>query len=74
MKAASIPKIANSEFRHITELIRRLINDSNFNVVIWTLKIAGAMSKGLRKAFHGSAKAEFFKVICKFKEKRTQMV
>ena len=69
-----MPKLANSEFRHITELIRRLINDSNFNVVIWTLKIASAMAKGLRKYFHSSAKAQFFNIISKFKEKRTQMI
>ena len=74
MKAASVPKIANSEFRHITELIRRLINDSNFNVVIWTLKIAAVMAKGLRKYFYSAAKAQFFNIIGKFREKRTQMV
>ena len=74
VKGASVPKLANGQFRHITELIRRLINDSNFNVVIWTLKIAGAMSKGLRKYYHGSAKAQFFSIISKFREKRTQMV
>ena len=74
VKAAGIPKIANSEFRHITELIRRLINDSNFNVVLWTLKITAVMAKGLRKYFHGSAKAQFFSIIGKLREKRTQMV
>jgi DNA-binding transcriptional regulator GbsR (MarR family) len=44
------------------------------NVVIWTLKIAGAMSKGLRKFYHLSAKAQFLSVISKFREKKTQMV
>ena len=74
VKAASVPKLANGEFRQITELIRRLINDSNFNVVIWTLKIAGAMAKGLRKHFHGAAKIHFLNIILKFRERRTQMV
>lgn len=74
VKAASVPKLANSEYRHITELIRRLINDSNFNVVIWTLKIAGALAKGLRKFFFSAARAQFFSIIGKFRQKRTQMV
>lgn len=74
VKAASVPKLANGEFRHITELIRRLINDSNFNVVIWSLKIAAVMARGLRKHFHAAAKIHFFNIICKFREKRTQMI
>lgn len=74
VKAASVPKLANSECRHISELIRRLINDSNFNVVLWTLKIAGVMARGLRKHFAGTAKVHFFTIIGKFREKKTQMV
>ena len=74
VKAATVPKLANSETRHITELIRRLINDSNMNVVIWTLKVAAVMAKGLRKYFHGAAKSQFFNVIIKFREKKTQMI
>lgn len=67
VKAASVPKLANTEFRHISELIRRLINDSNMNVVLWTLKITGVMSKGLRKYFSFTAKAQFFNIIGKFR-------
>ena len=74
VKAASVPKLANTEFRNITELFRRLINDSNFNVVIWTLKIAAVMAKGLRKYYASAARAQFFNIIGKFREKRTQMV
>ena len=74
VKAASVPKLANTQFRHITELIRRLINDSNFNVVIWSLKIAAAMARGLRKHFHAAAKIHFFNIISKLREKRTQMI
>jgi len=74
VKAASVPKLANSETRHITELIRRLINDSNMNVVLWTLKIISVMAKGLRKHFVFTAKSQFANIIAKFKEKKTQMV
>jgi hypothetical protein len=44
------------------------------NVVLWTLKVCGAMAKGLRKYFMGSAKAHFFTIISKFREKKTNMV
>ena len=69
-----MPKLAASEFRPITEVIRRLINDSNFNVVLWVLRMVGAMAKGLRRPFAGSAKANFFNIIGKFRDKKTLMI
>jgi hypothetical protein len=55
-------------------VIRRLINDSNFNVVLWDLKLMGAMSKGLRKNFAPVAKSLFSNVLSKFRDKKTLMV
>lgn len=73
--AANVPKLAhNSEWRHINEMIRRLINHSNFNVVLWDLKILAVLAKGLRRHFSPTVKAQFLNVIEKFREKRTQMV
>ena len=74
MKAASVPKLANTDSRHLSELIRRLINDSNFNVVLWTLRIIGVLSRGLRKFFAGTVKGQFSNIIGKFRDKKTQMV
>jgi hypothetical protein len=74
IKGAAVPKFANTEFRHVSEVIRRLINDSNFNVVLWDLKLMGAMSKGLRKNFAPLAKSLFSNVIAKFRDKKTLMV
>ena len=74
VKDATVPKLANTDFRPITEVIRRLINDSNFNVVLWVLKIIGVMAKGLRRPFAGAAKNNFANVIAKFRDKKTQMI
>lgn len=72
---ASVPKIShNSEYRHISEMIRRLINHSNMSVVIHDLKILAVLSKGLRRHFYPTAKNMFPAVIAKFRDKKTQMV
>lgn len=72
--AASVPKIANTDFRHIIDLIKRLLGDSNMNVVLTTLKIASVMAQGLRKHFSPYAKMFFGSIIEKFKDKKTQMI
>jgi len=74
VKAANVPKIANTEFRHISEMIKRLINDSNFNVVIWDLRVLGVMSRGLRRNFLYVVKQVFANVLGKFRDKKTQMI
>jgi hypothetical protein len=53
---------------------RRLINDSNFNVVLWNLKILAVLSKGLRRNFFPVVKNMFGNVIAKFRDKKTQMI
>ena len=74
MKDATVPKLANTEFRPVTEVIRRLINDSNFNVVLWVLRMVAAMAKGLRRPFAPAAKSNFFNIIGKFRDKKTLMI
>lgn len=59
INAANVPRLANSEFRHIIDMIKRLINDSNMNVVMMDLKVLGALAKGLRKNFSPYAKMFF---------------
>jgi DNA-binding transcriptional regulator GbsR (MarR family) len=72
--AANAPRLANTEYRHIIDLIKRLINDSNMNVVMMDLKIIGALAKGLRKHFYPYAKMFFGNIITKFKDKKTLMI
>ena len=55
-------------------MMRRLINDSNVNVVLTVLKLAGALAKGLRKNFGHSAKLLFPYITPKFRDKKTQMI
>ena len=69
-----MPKLNPSEHRHIVEMIRRLLNDSNFNVVLNSLKVAGCLSRGLRKHFSHSAKILFPQILAKMKEKKSQMI
>jgi DNA-binding transcriptional regulator GbsR (MarR family) len=55
-------------------MIKRLINDSNFNVVLYDLRILGVLSRGLRRNFYPVVKNLFSNVISKFRDKKTQMV
>lgn len=69
-----VNKIANTEHRHVVEMIRRLLNDSNFNVILSALKVASVLAKGLRKNFNHSAKILFPMITNKFREKKNQMI
>lgn len=55
-------------------MVRRLINHSNFNVVLNTLKVLAVLSKGLRRPFAPTVKSQFSNVISKFRDKKTQMI
>ncbi len=55
-------------------MIKRLINDSNAQVVMYSLRILGALSKGMRKPFAPFVKSLFSNVIAKFRDKKTQMI
>ena len=72
--AANIPKIAITDNTHVKAMIKRLIKDSNFNVVLWNLKLVGALAKGLRKPFAPFVKSVFYDIVIKFKDKKTQMI
>ena len=72
--AATTPKIAITDHIHVKSMIKRLIKDSNFNVVLWTLKIIAALAKGMRKPFAPFVKSIFPDITTKFRDKRTQMI
>ena len=55
-------------------MMRRLLGDSNFNVVLTVLKLAGVLAKGLRKNFNHSAKILFPYITPKFRDKKPQMI
>lgn len=55
-------------------MMKRLINDSNFNVVLMDLKMIAVLAKGVRRPFAPFVKSIFINVISKFRDKKTQMV
>lgn len=68
VNAATVPRILHTtDHRHINDMVRKLINHSNFHVVIWDLKILATLAKGLRKHFTPVVKSVFSRVICKFR-------
>ena len=69
-----MPKLANTDFRPATEVIRRLINDSNVSVVGCVLRMIAVMAKGLRRPFAACGKNNFSNIILKFREKNTKII
>ena len=55
-------------------MIKRLINDSNFNVVLADLKIIAALAKGIRRPFAVFIRTIFSQIIGKLRDKKTQMI
>jgi hypothetical protein len=51
VKDSSVPKITPGNCSYILAFLKRLLNDSNQNVVICGVKIAGNFAKGMRKGF-----------------------
>ena len=74
IKAANVPKLASNGYQPLVPMIKRLINDSNFNVVLSAIKLTCALAKGLRKNFTSSAKNLSTPILQKFKEKKTLLL
>ena len=55
-------------------MIKRLLNDSNQNVIIVSLKLLKNLSKGLRKNFSSAVRSIVSIVLIKFREKKTQLL
>lgn len=71
IQAASTPRIAPTNYSPLVSMIKRLLNDNNFNVVVAATKIVGLLAKGLRKNFTGAAKNLVPMILSKFKDKKT---
>lgn len=72
--ACNVAKIAPGESRHIIDMCKRLLTDSNLNVVISTLKLLGSLAKGLRRHIYSPLKSLFLSILLKFREKKTQLI
>ncbi len=67
--ASGSPKLAPTNFYPVVAMLRRLLSDSNVNVMMSAIKIAGVLACGLRKNFNSSAKNLFEPIISKLKDK-----
>jgi len=74
IKAADVPRLTANMNPAILLMIRRLMNDSNYNVVLLTIKLCRYLAQGLRKQFAKDAKQIFMLVIHKLKDKKTTVV
>ena len=71
IKAATVPKLAPTNYYHINTMLKRLLGDSNVNVMLAAMKIYGLLAKGLRRNFTGTAKSVAPLILQKFREKKT---
>jgi hypothetical protein len=55
-KKAKVPKLANTNYHPIISMTKKLLKDSNVNIIGLGLRVLTTLSKGLRKHFSFSAK------------------
>ena len=67
---ASSPKLAEKSPADICGMARRLLTDSNIQVVIQSVRVLGNLAKGQRKYFSSYAKTYFPMLIHKFADKK----
>ena len=58
-----MPKLAKDGFYPAVTMIKKLLNDSNANVVLCAIKLLGLLAKGIRKSFSAPAKMLFGMVL-----------
>ncbi|KAL4477492.1 hypothetical protein ABPG74_002642 [Tetrahymena malaccensis] len=74
IKAASVPKLAPTNYYPIVQMCKKLLNDSNVNIQVCAIKIVGLLASGLRKQFSQSAKLLSSQIVEKFKDKKQFIV
>ena len=68
--ATNTPRIAASSFPHITNLLKKTLTDSNQQVMITSIKIYGALAKGLRRNLANACKNIMPNILGKLKDKK----
>lgn len=71
---ANYPKLAEKSPLVLVAMAKRLINDSNVNVMIQSIKLIGFLAKGQRRYFEVYAKQFFPIFLSKLKDKKTQVI
>lgn len=71
---ANYPKLAEKSPIELVTLAKRLLNDSNLQVMLQSLKLVGLLAKGQRKFFESYARQFLPLILQKFKDKKTQVL
>ena len=71
---ANFPKLAEKNPGVLVGLAKRLLNDSNVNVLVQAIRLIGYLAKGQKKFFESYAKHFFPVFLAKFKEKKPQVI
>ena len=77
-KAANVvkitPNVNSSNFSSLMALLKKTLNDPNVNVVLITVKVLGALARGLRKNLTQNCKMFFPFLLDKVKDKKTALI
>ena len=73
-KECDYPKLAEKSALEIVTMAKRLINDSNVQVMLQAMKLVGLLAKGQRKYFDNYAKQFLPVLLQKFKDKKTNVL
>ena len=73
-KECDYPKLAEKSAAEIIAMAKRLINDSNVNVMLQTVKLIGLLAKGQRRYFDNYARQFLPLLLQKFKDKKTMVL
>lgn len=71
---ANYPKLAEKSPIDLVTLAKRLVNDSNLQVMLQAIRLVGLLAKGQRKYFDSFGRQFFPIIIQKFKDKKTQVL
>ena len=74
ISAINVPKLQSSNYYAVLSMVKKVLNDSNVNVMCCGIKILGLLAKAIRKPFNSSAKAFFPILLSKFKDKKTFII
>jgi len=70
-EASATPKIAaNAPFPHMTNMLKKVLVDSNQQVMLTGIKIYGALAKGLRRNLANACKNIMPTILAKLKDKK----
>ena len=74
IKSFTVPKMHSKDIHHITNFLRRILTDTNVNVMLCGIKLIGLLANGLRKNFNHYSKIFAPLLLIKLKDKKNNIV